>query len=540
MSQRRPVPRVVESDICIVGSGITAALAAEKLAAERTASIVVVEAGAETPPLDRWQALRRRYLRYGDSPWPADHLDGYEVDGLQSRSMQLGGLAMHWGGVTPRFSPEDFRLRSLFGVGDDWPISYEDLDPYYQEAEARMGVAGERGPREYDARTTDCPMPALPLSHNLTRLQQWGADAGIAFWSQPSAKNSVPYGGRAVCCRNDTCFPICPVGAKYSPDFTWNALRSSGAVRIFTETIVRRLELANGSERVERAVATTRSEPDRPIEFRAQTFVLAGGFTWTPHLLLLSTNSRFPDGLANRTGLVGKYLAGHRNVFAYVELPVRLYPGMNGQHSLMSHQFMRPPSAAPYVRHDLRIWESTVGREPRLRDDGGHLMLGDALLADWRGRTATGVARLRAYYDVLPHKESSCTIGRRRSPLGDPLPQLTFRDGAESAALRSQTEAQIHAVFDRMAKAGGGEVIRRGAQDFQDHPCGGTRMGNTADTGVCDSWGRTFDHENLFVIGAPTCVSASCCNGTLTFVALALRSAEEIGRSFPAIVPART
>src|SRR5687767_3842380 len=196
---------VVETDIVIIGSGITAALIAEKLAETRDARITVVEAGDETTPLRERAERRQRFLDYGEAPWVRDHIDGYEVEGIQSRSMQVGGLAMHWGGVTPRFSPEDFRVRSLYGVGDDWPITYEDLDPYYQEGEERMGVAGEQGPAAHDPRGKPYPMPALPLSYNLGLLKQWGERTGIAFTSQASAKNSVPYAGRVVCCRSDTC-----------------------------------------------------------------------------------------------------------------------------------------------------------------------------------------------------------------------------------------------------------------------------------------------------------------------------------------------
>src|SRR6185503_12608179 len=129
------------TDICIVGSGITAAMVAEKVAEERDARILVLEAGNDVPPPTDFYALRQRFLDYGESPWPKDHLDDSEVAGMQSRSMTVGGLAMHWGGVTPRFSPEDFKTRSMFGVGTDWPITYEDLEPHYLEAEMRMGVA---------------------------------------------------------------------------------------------------------------------------------------------------------------------------------------------------------------------------------------------------------------------------------------------------------------------------------------------------------------------------------------------------------------
>ena len=207
-------PEVVESDICIIGSGITAAMVAEKLAEERQARIVVVEAGDDTVPLPERAANRARFVAYGENPWGRDHIDGMTAEGIQSRSMQVGGLAMHWGGVTPRFSPEDFRVKSQYGVGHDWPVSYDELEPFYQEAEQRIGVAGEQGPTELDPRSKPFPMPALPLTYNLEKLKGWTDAAGIAMWSQPSAKNSVAYRGRAVCCRNDTCSPVCPVGAK--------------------------------------------------------------------------------------------------------------------------------------------------------------------------------------------------------------------------------------------------------------------------------------------------------------------------------------
>jgi choline dehydrogenase-like flavoprotein len=517
---------VVESDVCIIGSGISAAMVAEKLAEEREATLVVVEAGEESDRLRERPALRRRFLDYGESPWRNDHVDGYEVAGIQSRSMQVGGLAMHWGGVTPRFSPEDFKVRSLYGVGTDWPISYEELDPWYQEAEERLGVAGEQGPAELDPRQRPFPLEPIPLSYNLLRLREWTTHAGIPMWSQPSAKNSRPYRGRPTCCRNDTCSPVCPIGAKYSPEVTWDALRRVGRVNLLTRTVVRRLVPGPGG-RISHAVALARAGGPE-LEFRAKHFVLAGGYVWSSHLLLLSD-------LANGSGLVGKYLTGHRNVSGYIALPLRLYPGMNGQHSLVSKRFMRVPPGDRYLRHDLRVWESDVGREPRCLNAQGELLLGDEMLSDWRRRTATGTARVRAYYDVIPDRESRLTLDHsKRTPWGDPLPQLSFRDAPESAAVRSWSEERIKVLFGEMARAGGGEVLSTRSDSFQDHPAGGCRMGDDPANSVTDSWGRTHQHENLFVVGAPTCVSGGCANGTLTFCALALRSAAELGKAFVA------
>jgi quinoprotein glucose dehydrogenase len=406
-----------------------------------------------------------------------------------------------------------------------------------------MGVAGEQGPPRYDPRGKPYPLPPLPLSYNLAQLREWAAAADIPAWGTPSAKNSVPYAGRAQCQRCDTCYPVCPTGAKYSPDFTWDALAASGKVELVTGTLVRRLEAEPRTGRIVRATGNATDASGEPVTFVANTFVLAAGYVWTPHLLLLSRDAAHPEGLANRSGLVGRYVAGHRNVNAYVRLPLELYPGLNAQHSLVSKKFMRPAGRqARYLRHDLRIWESSEGREPRLRGDPtsgagqapGALLLGDALLADWRARASGATARVRAYYDVLPDRESRITLDAdATNRFGDPMPHVAFRDAPESARLRAWQEESIRTLFRTMARAGDGTILRMensGNDLGQEHPGGGCRMGDDPATSVVDRWGRAHDHENLWVAGAPAHVSASCCNGTLTFVAMGLRTAAAIAR----------
>ncbi|MCC7052121.1 MAG: GMC family oxidoreductase [Gemmatimonadaceae bacterium] len=528
----------IDADILIIGSGITAALMAARLAETTTRGITVVEAGRATTPFAERARARARFMAYGESPWKQDHLDDQNAFGTAwgfSPSMTVGGLAMHWGGVAPRYSPEDFTLRSLYGVGDDWPFTYDELDPFYQEAEERMGVSGEQGPVALDPRGKPYPLPPLPVNHNLKQLQGWATAAGIAAWSTPSAKNSVPRDGRAQCQRCDTCYPVCPSGAKYSPDFTWDALVAANKVTLLTETLIRRLVADPKTGAIVRATGNRTDAGGEKVSITATTVVLAAGFTWSPHLLLLSRDAAHPDGLANRSGMVGRYLAGHRNVNAYVTLPLELFPGINAQHSLVSKQFMRVPKSGRYLRHDLRLWESDVGREPRLRNDAGAVQFGDALLDDWRARAKGATARVRAYYDVLPDRDSRITLdSAHTNRFGDPMPSLAFRDAPESAALRPWQEEQVAALFRRMAKAGNGTVLKmeNSVNDLgQEHPAGGCRMGNDPATSVVDKWGRAHDHENLWVAGAPTQVSASCCNGTLTFVANGLRTASAIARA---------
>jgi len=527
--------RVIDCDVCIVGSGIAGTLVAEKLTSERSVRVVVVEAGSWSTPFAQRMERRARFLAYGENPWVKDHIEDFVTEGAISPSMVVGGWAMHWGGVTPRYSPEDFRLRSLFGVSDDWPIAYEDLEPFYCEAEERIGVSGEAGPPALDSRSRAYPMPPIPLSYNLHRVREWLAPVGIPFWTCPEARNSVPYARRAACLRCDTC-SICPTGARYSPDFALRRLLADRRIELLPRTVAHRLVPSARSARIDHLQAVDRDQLDRPIIVRAGTFVLAAGYVWSPHLLLVSRSSRYPAGLANSSGLVGKFVHGHRAMHAEVEVPLQLYPGMFRNQSLYTKHFERGTVGADYVRHDLRIAESDVGRDPRLRESSGRVLLGDALLDDWRRRArGVGSINVRAIFDTLPHRESGIGLDReRRTGLGDPLPQITLRDGEESLRLRRVTEDSIAAAIRSVVSPGGGRVMRFEHIAGQHHPGGGCRMGHDAAHAVTDVDGRTHDLENLFVAGGPTAVTSGCTNSTLTYAALALRTAAAVGRAYPA------
>jgi quinoprotein glucose dehydrogenase len=247
--------------------------------------------------------------------------------------------------------------------------------------------------------------------------------------------------------------------------------------------------------------------------------------------LLLSANSRYPDGIANKTGNVGKWMTGHRAINNFVEVPEKLYPGVYIEDSLISKRFQVKESDK-YVRHDLRIWESDFDRKARLKDGEGNLLLGDAIMDDWQKRSEKGVAQLRAYYDVIPDKESSLTLSTtNKNPWGDPLPKIDFRDSHWTRDLLEHTTTRVQNTFEEITRAGDGKLLKIIKFNDHDHPCGGCRMGEDPNTSVVDPWGRTHDHENLWVVGTPTMVSSGCNNGTLTFSALALRSAAALEQS---------
>jgi glucose dehydrogenase len=520
-----------ECDILIIGGGITAAMISEKLSELRpTAKIIVVEAGKRLFDFENRFAYRQRNLDYGENQWPGDFIADQGGRGIVSRTMAVGGSALHWGGVCNRFSEEDLRLKSMYGLAVDWPLTWTELEKSYCEAERRLGVSGEPGPLPEDKRSEPYPMPAMTPSFNLKQLESWAEKSGIPFWTTPQAKNTVQgYGGRGKCQRCNTC-EICPTGARYSPDWTFKRLLAGKKIELHDQTLVRRLELDNTSARIAVARGAKEDGTDDNVEYRARTFVLASGYCWSAHLLLLSANSRFPNGLANSSDHVGRYMTGHLAHQTTIDLDLKIYPGMNDQHSLVSRQFFRCRTDRPYVRHDLRIWENAGGRAPQLRDAAGKLLLGDALLAEWRTRTTRGTARVRGYYTSEPDKDSRLTLdAAQKNRWGDPLPVIQHKVDAASQARAGATREHFVNLFAQLAKANDGKVGNVNGLNYQDHPCGGCRMGADPSTSVVTSQGRTHDHENLWVVGAPTLPTGGCTNGTLTFVALALRSAAAIG-----------
>jgi glucose dehydrogenase len=520
-----------ESDVCIIGSGISAAMLAEKLAEKRpNLTMTVVEAGKALFDVSNRIKYRQRSLDYGEDSWPDDIIEDQICEGIICQTMAVGGQALKWGGATNRFSQEDLRLKSLYGLAVDWPLEWGALERAYCEAERRLHASGETSPYAEDRRSEPYPHPPFPRGYNTRVLLKWAEKSGLKWTGLPVSRNQAPTpDGRGVCCVFDTCGSVCPPGARYSPDWTFRKLLAEKRIALHDRTLVRKLVLDDAKATIGAAHASHRDRPDEVVEYRARIFVLAAGYAWSPHLLLLSAGSRFPDGLANRSGLVGRYMNGHKSLNAQATIDLQLYGGLDEADSLLSREYLRCPVDKPYVRHDVRVWESTVGKRPRLKDDGERYLFGDDLMQDWRARVKGGCVRLRCYYDVHPSIDSRLTLDpTRKNRYGDPLPKIEHRFDEATIERENRVQEHIKGVWERLAKADGGKVISVTPGTFLDHPGGGCRMGTDPASSVCDSFGRAWDHENLFIVGSPTTPTGGCINGTLTFVALALRSGDRI------------
>src|SRR5262249_28339340 len=151
--------------------------------------------------------------------------------------------------------------------------------------------------------------------------------SGLKFNGLPMARNLAPFGGRGGCCVYDTCGEICPSGARYSPDYTFRQLIAPKKIALHDRTLVRRLMLDEKRTAIVAAQGYHQDRSTEPIDYRARLFVIASGYCWSSHLLLLSANSRFPNGLANTSGTVGRYMNGHKFISATASIDAQTFPG---------------------------------------------------------------------------------------------------------------------------------------------------------------------------------------------------------------------
>src|SRR5262245_11488979 len=301
-------PSESESDVLIIGAGPTGAVAAKRFV-EAGLDVVVLEQGdwpdyskARAEHLDfeltagrYWSANPNRRQATADYP-----LDDKDSDIAAVLYNAVGGgtviYAAHW----QRNMPSDFRVRTLDGVGDDWPLTYENLQPYYERVEADFGVSGLAGDPAFPPGKGP-PLPPAPLAPMGRRVARAHNELGWHWWPAPNAIATRAYGPLRACTQRAACMWGCVERAKGSVDIThWPQLVEHG-VKLVTGARVRRLEIDS------RGLVTGATYVDRhgAEHFQgAAVTVLGANGIGTSRLLLLSPSSRFPDGLANSSGLV--------------------------------------------------------------------------------------------------------------------------------------------------------------------------------------------------------------------------------------------
>ncbi|PSP22266.1 GMC family oxidoreductase [Halobacteriales archaeon QH_10_65_19] len=514
------------AEVCVVGAGPAGALVADRLAGKH--EVVVLDAGQRFDPADRDRRQERAIRPAYDRPdvWDVGgERDAHAASGEwfyplnHARVKGVGGSTLHWQGMVMRLHEDDFNSGSQRGVGPDWPINYADLRPYYATAERELGVSGADDNPFAPARERPHPMPAFPPSYSDSLFADACESLGIAMHSVPNARNSEPYGDRSECVGYGTCQPVCPSEAKYDATVHVDRAENQGAT-VLDRARVGHLE--HTADSVEAAVYTT---PDGSRYCQdADCFVLACGGVETPRLLLLSESDRYPDGLANSSGLVGRYFADHlfAGVGGVLDEPTR--QNHVGFLTSESHQFYDDAGreVAPFKLEFFNYAGPSPVESALTGDDWGDALL-DRLRSEYGGHVAVG-----GLVEQLPREDSYVGLDPDETDdRGNPVPDVHWNVGDRALRTIERANEIQRSILDEL---GADLTWTVGPENTGPayHHMGTTRMGTDPADSVVDPGCRTHDLDNCWIASSSVFPTGGAVNPTLTIAALALRVADAV------------
>ena len=522
-------------DVLIIGAGASGAAVAWSLS-ETKMNILCLEQGdwmdtTKYPGMTTdWEA--RQLGDFGFSPNTRGRREDYPVnDGSSPISVSMfnavGGGTIIYAAHFPRFHPGDFRVKTLDGVADDWPIDYARLEPYYDINARMMGVSGLAGDPAYPPK--QLPMPPVALGKLGETLAKGFNRLGWHWWPSDSAITTQEYEGRAACINAGTCLYGCPQGAKASTDITYWPIALRHGVTLKTRCRVREITVdANGM-----ADGVIYYDADgNEHRQRAHVVVLACNGIGTSRLLLNSKSKLFPDGLANRSGLVGKNLMFHpyAAVIGVFDEPLEAHRGPTGC-CIWSHEFYETDASRGFLRgYSFEI----------LRGFGP---VSTAVTGAAFGRIPSGPDHHRAYGEMfdrnagialicedLPEPHNAVTLDPHLTDSdGIPAPKVSYRLSENSSKMLAHAVARGKEVLEA---AGAKETIEQAPLQFAGwHLMGTARMGTDPNASVVNEWGRCHDVRNLFIVDGSIFVTAAGVNPTNTIQALALYIADTMKKN---------
>lgn len=517
------------ADVCIIGAGLAGGLLADALTRQGR-SVVVLEAGPRFPRATRYAAMVER-LRTGASPWagPAERdrftnagavpypLNDYRVKGV-------GGTTLHWTAYTPRFHADDFALRRRYGLGADWPLTYADLEPFYGDAERALGVSGAQDNPYASPRTTGYPLPAFPASVGDATLTAACARLGITAHAAPYARSMTRWQDRPACRAFGTCgsHQICPISAQFTAETPIARAEASGRAVVMTEARARRFDL-DATGRIRAVIYGTAATAEAALT--ARVFVLAAHAVESARLLLLSASPRHPDGLANRSGLVGRHLMEHPLWAVHGRLRTSAFPYRIGFHTRETHHFCARPDRDRTGAFRLAFPNQPGPRPEDIARDSG--AWGDALVDEVREHFGRDVS-VHGFTEQLPDPAHTVTLDPVTvDDFGDPVPRITWGLGDYDRA----AGAAAMAAAVRILEAAGAEDLSFPFGDgfsYCGHQIGTLRMGDDPSMSVVNRHLVSHDVPNLVAVGSAVFPTSTALNPSLTIAALTLRAATHL------------
>ena len=430
--------------------------------------------------------------------------------GANNSGIGVGGSTLHYTAYTPRPFPEDFTLRTDFGVGNDWPISYGELEPYLSEVEWFIGVSGPSPYPWGPPRAKGYPMPPLPVNA-AGQIMKKGCDAiGLKSSPAPNAALSAPYyvpgvGWRAACSNRGFCQAGCSTGAKSSVDVTYVPLALQHGAEIRPNCYVTAIERKDGL--ITGVVYKENGEEKRQ---KCKNLFLCAGSIETPRLLLL-------NDLANGSGQVGKNFMAHpgMQLWATFEDEVRPYKGIPG--ALISqdtHRMKGVDFAGGYLLQSIGVMPVTYASQYARGQQHFGAQMREHL------SQYNHVAGINILGDCLPYEHNHLELSDELDARGVRKPKLTFTVGDNENKMDAHALKTMTQIFEAA-----------GAQNmwhFQRHAhvIGTAMMGSDASKSVVNPDGRSHDVPNLYISDNSTFPTALDVNPALTIMALSLRTAD--------------
>jgi choline dehydrogenase-like flavoprotein len=529
-----------QNDVVIVGSGVAGALIGYRLA-QAGAKVIILEAGPRTDRAAAVERYRNGLYAYESPEWAPQpttaNLDYYyvqagEVKFSSDYERRVGGTTWHWLGNTPRLLPSDFEMKTRFGVGLDWPVSYDELEPWYVDAEHELGVAGDSDHNDGSPRSAPYPMPPHPLASGDMMFKEAAAGLGLELLATPQARNSVEgFQHRSICCGNATCIPVCPVQAQYDATYHLELAEQAGA-QIVENAVV--FNIAVGEDGLVNGVSY--KNPDgSDVTVTGRTYVVAANGIETPKLLLISKGEYAPNGVANSSDQVGRNLADHPEARVSAMVP-KPYAGSRGPLQLSGIDSVREGDFRS-DRSAMRLQVShSVGNPQRLAGTLIEQGLVGMQLFTEIGKVAPFQVRLASMLEQLPNPENRVVPDEKQvDALGLPRPKLIY--SIDEYTNKGWEEANtLHTQM--LEGVGATDIVFTEELGGVGHLLGTVHMGSDPATSVTDSFGRTHDHANLFLAGSGLFPTSGTANPTLTLSALALRSASHIAEDLGVTIEA--